>query len=92
MPGTMAVMRNSISTGKEEIDASPMTNVAETDLVKKSGGRLYPFEIKLCATPTFSMASHFTVLGTSEMGKIICMSEKKTILGKNLPVMPISLV
>ena len=68
------------------------TNIAEIDLIKKTEGKLYPIEIKLSATPTVDMAKHFDSLNTSEMGTIICLNPRKTLLGKNLLVMPISLI
>ena len=67
-------------------------SVREIDLVKKTGDRLYPFEIKLNATPTLSMARNFSALPSSEMGTIVCMSRRKTILSKDVLVMPVSMI
>lgn len=66
--------------------------VREIDIIKESGGRLYPIEIKMNATPTSAMARHFVALEGSEMGTIICLSAKKTILRKDLLVLPVSLI
>ena len=66
--------------------------IAEIDLIKESGNRLFPIEIKMNATPTASMARHFAALDSDEMGTIVCLSPKKTILARDLLVVPISMI
>lgn len=72
----------------------PGKGPAEIDIIKCSGGKLYPIEIKLNASVTSSMARHFAALDEKSrgMGTIVSMNEKKTILGKDLLVMPVSLI
>ncbi len=66
--------------------------VREIDLIKESGGKLYPIEIKMSASPSSSMARHFSSLPQREMGTIVCMASKKTILAKDLLVIPVSMI
>lgn len=65
---------------------------AEIDLIKESDGILYPIEIKMSATPTTAMAKHFKrLIGNNiGMGTIICLNDVKTILSRDILVMPIS--
>lgn len=65
---------------------------AEIDLIKESGGKLFPIEIKMSATPSYQMAKHFPAIGSEEMGTIISLSSRKTILSGNLLVMTISII
>ena len=44
------------------------------------------------ATPTTAMARHFSSIETNEMGTIICLSSHKTILNRNLLVLPVSMI
>ena len=66
--------------------------IAEIDLIKESGNRLFPIEIKMNATPTASMARHFAALDSDEMGTIVCLCPRKTILARDLLVVPISMI
>lgn len=74
---------------KKKIDNQ---SVAEIDLIKESGNKVYPIEIKMSASPSIHMARHFEKLESDMMGTIVCLSSKKTILSKNLLVMPISMI
>ena len=76
--------------GKRKRDDSG--SVAEIDLIKKSGHRMYPIEIKMSATPSSSMARHFKAIGTEEMGTVICLGARKTLLASNLLAMPVSMI
>ena len=76
--------------GKRKRD--DIRTIAEIDLIKESGNRLVPIEIKMNATPTASMARHFATLDSDEMGTIVCLSTKKTILARNLLVVPVSMI
>ncbi len=66
---------------------------AEVDLIKEVDGVLYPIEIKMSATPTVEMAKHFKRLrGNVGMGTIVCLYSKRTMLSKDLLIMPVSLI
>ena len=67
---------------------------AEIDLIKEKSGVLYPFEIKLNATPVLSMARWFERIPEDKrgMGTIVCMSREKTMLSKDVLVLPVSMI
>ena len=76
------------SKRKKDDDVS----VAEIDLIKQDGLKLYPIEIKLNATPNISMAKHIKNFANREMGSVVCLSHKKTLLSKDILVMPVSMI
>ncbi len=67
---------------------------AEIDLIKEQDGQLFPMEIKMNASPTISMAKNFVRINreTAGMGTIICLHERKTLLSRDVLVMPVSLI
>ncbi len=67
---------------------------AEIDLIKEKSGVLYPFEIKLNASPVLSMARWFERIPEDKrgMGTIVCMSREKTMLSKDVLVLPVSMI
>ena len=70
------------------------TGPAEIDLLKEKGGIIYPFEIKLNATPVIKMSRWFDAIPDDRrgMGTIVCMSNEKTLLSKELLVLPVSMI
>ena len=66
----------------------------EIDLIKEKSGVLYPIEIKLNATPVMSMARWFECIPKEKrgMGTIVCMSREKTLLSRDVLVMPVSII
>ncbi len=66
----------------------------EIDLIKEKSGVLYPIEIKLNATPVLGMARWFERLPEDRrgMGTIVCMGKEKTMLSRDVLVMPVSMI
>ena len=67
---------------------------AEIDLLKEKNGIIYPIEIKMNASPVSRMAKWFSSIPEDRrgMGTIICMNKEKTLLGKDLLVLPASMI
>ena len=70
------------------------TGPAEIDLIKEKGGIDYPIEIKLNATPVKKMARWFDAIPEEKrgMGTIFCMGKEKTLLSKDILVLPVSMI
>ncbi len=70
------------------------TGPAEIDLIKEKGGIDYPIEIKLNATPVKKMARWFDAIPEEKrgMGTIVCMGKEKTLLSKDILVLPVSMI
>lgn len=67
-------------------------SVAEIDLIKESGGLVYPFEIKMSGTPTPEMGRHFYKIpeNVRGMGTIVSLADRHTLLKKDLEIVPVS--
>lgn len=78
---------------REENKGGP-NGPAEIDLIKESDGILYPIEIKMTTSPDSAMVRHFDRLDPNikGMGTIICMHDKKTLLKRDVLVMPVSMI
>lgn len=66
----------------------------EIDLIIEDGGKLYPVEIKMSASPSVDMAKNFRYLPEDirGMGAIVCLSKEKMIIRKDVIVMPLQLI
>ena len=69
----------------------------EIDLIIEENGILYPIEIKKSANPTLSMAKTFKVLDKEiekkrGQGAIVCLYDKKVLLGEDVIVLPIEYI
>ncbi len=67
---------------------------AEIDLIKEQDGIIYPIEIKLKTTPEASDAKNFDVLESlnTGMSTIVCLHDRKTIMRRDVLVMPVSAI
>lgn len=64
----------------------------EIDLIKKSGGNIHPMEIKLNASPTYSMGKAFSALPEKgrRTGCIVCLVAREERLSSDLVAIPVS--